>query len=180
MFVIRGVENMKLPNLKKYENFDEYLKRNDIEVLSFNDGIVARWKWSRRYKSWGHRVTETITSQMIGNNYEDLTIKLKKELLKLYHVSGILVFGAIMGILMIIQGISTDEGFFIFFGLLFGIASSYAVVIEDIENRHARKILKSNSLITHDYVRTQLNWMFSLFHDVYKNIEDNQQNVESI
>ena len=115
---------------------------------------------------------------MIGNNYEDLTEKLKKELLKLYNVSGILVFFVIMGILMIIQGVSTDEAFLIFFGLLFGVLSSYAVVIEDIENRHARKILKSNSLITHDYVRTQLNWMFSLFHDVYENIDDNQQNAD--
>jgi hypothetical protein len=59
---------MKLPNLKKYANFDEYIKRNDIEVLSFNDGIAARWKSFRRYKSWGHRVTETTTSQLIGNN----------------------------------------------------------------------------------------------------------------
>lgn len=47
---------MKFPNLKKYDNFDEFIKRNDIEVLSFNDGIAARWKSSRRYKSWGHRV----------------------------------------------------------------------------------------------------------------------------
>lgn len=168
---------MKLPNLKKYANFDEYIKRNDIEVLSFNDGIAARWKSFRRYKSWGHRVTETTTSQLIGNNYEDLTEKLKKELLKLYNVSGILVFGAIMGILMIIQGVSTDEAFLIFFGLLFGVLSSYAVVIEDIENRHARKILKSNSLITHDYVRTQLNWMFSLFHDVYEKIEEEESKI---
>jgi hypothetical protein len=169
---------MKLPNLKKYANFDEYLKRNDIEILSFNDGIVARWKWSRRYKSWGHRVTETITSQMIGNNYEDLTKKLKKELLKLYRLPGILIFGAIMGILMFLQGISTDETIFIFFGLFFGIASSYFVVIEVIELRHAKKILKSESLITHDYVKTKLNWMFSLFHDVYKNIENNQQRTD--
>ena len=33
---------MKLPNLKKYANFDEYIKRNDIEVLSFNNGIAVR------------------------------------------------------------------------------------------------------------------------------------------
>ncbi len=168
---------MKFPNLKEYDNFDEFIKRNDIEVLSFNDGIAARWKSSRRYKSGMQRVTETVTNQIIGIDYVDLSKKLKKELRKLYHLPWMFLIGIIMCAGLVSTGISTDFLFMVIFGIVMGLSSSYFSIVQIIELINAKRILKSHSVLTRDYVKTNIYGIGSLFRDVFEKIEEEESKI---
>lgn len=168
---------MKMPNLKKYDNFDDFVIRNDVEIMSFKDGIIARWKSSKTYKSGMQRVTETSTNQIIGKDYVDLSKKLKKELRKLYHLPWTFLIGIIMCVGLISTGISTDFLFMVIFGIVMGLSSSYFSVVQIIELINAKKILKSHSVLTRDFVKTNFYGIGSLFRDVFEKIEEEESKI---
>lgn len=147
---------MQLPNLSKYQNFDEFLQRNNVEVMSFQDGVIARFK------------------QVIGENYIDLTKKLKKEIKRLYRVPWTFLFGTLMSAGMFYTGLINYETILIIFGVVLGVLSIYFVITIFIEFLHARAILKSQSIITQDCVRTGLSGLLGLFRDVIVEIEKEQ------
>lgn len=165
---------MQLPNLSKYQNFDEFLQRNNVEVMSFQDGVIARFKYTLRYKEFPYRVTETRFKQVIGENYIDLTKKLKKEIKRLYRVPWTFLFGTLMSAGMFYAGLINYETILIIFGVVLGVLSIYFVITNFIQFLHARAILKSQSIITQDYVRTGLSGLHSLFRDVIVEIEKEQ------
>ncbi|WP_231756778.1 hypothetical protein [Mariniplasma anaerobium] len=166
-----------MPNLKKYDNFDEFLQRNDIEVITFQDGIVARWKSTRTYKRGVQRVTETRTNQLIGADYHDLTKKLKKELKKLYHIPWIFMFGILMSAAFISLGIIESSILIIIFGLVLELSAIYYTIVNTIELINAKKILKSKTVITRDYLKTWFHGIGSLFYDVFSKIEEEESKI---
>jgi hypothetical protein len=50
-------------SLKKFNDLDDFISRNEIEVMSFKDCVIARWKSTRSYKKGFTRVMETWTNQ---------------------------------------------------------------------------------------------------------------------
>lgn len=168
---------MKLPNLKKYENFDDFVRRTDVEIMSFKDGVAARWRSSLTYKSGVQRVTETRTHQLIGTDYLDLSRKLKKELKKLYHIPWLFLFGIAMCVGLVSVGISDDFAFMVVFGVVMGLSAIYFSIVQIIELVNAKRILRSSSILTHDYVKTFFNGFGSLFHDVLEEIEKEKSKI---
>lgn len=159
-------------SLKKYNNLDDFIRRNEIEVMSFKDCVVARWKSTRSYKKGSTRVNETWTNQLIGHNYLDLSQKLKNTLLEkfVFVPYKILIVALIFSVIFIVN---VEIVLILAMSLLFWVL----FILEFICNINYRKILKSDSIISKDYIKPNFFGLGSLFQDV---ISNNVEEVQSL
>jgi hypothetical protein len=155
-----------LEKYKIYNSLDDFLKRNNIEVLSVKNRVAARWNSYNFYKSSSQSVSQTNWHQLTGLNYQDLSDKLKEFLLKNIRFSFSSLSGSLMGVLGIFVGINQSEFFYIIVGALLFLTFSFIFVTDAIEYVHTIKILKSSSNITIDYIKPNFKGFGTLFQDV--------------
>lgn len=146
-------------------SFDDFIKKYNVEVMSFSDIFVARWKSQKTYKKNMQRITETTVHQTTGKNYIELTKNLKKQMRKLFHLPWSFLFGTGMCILSFFYGIKEYDGFLMIGGIIFGLPMGYYFVLGTLEYIQAMEILKSNSEITKDNLKLHSNGSISLFKD---------------
>ena len=171
---------IQLLKLKKYLNFDEFVSRNNIEILSIKDGVASRWQTYHSYKRSMQRVTETRVNQIIGIDYADLTKKLKKEFKRLHGYPWMYIFTSLFMALMVLQGFNDYNEVFIIFGFLFGIFSAYYSVVQTIETFNVFRILKSDSMLTKDYIKQTILGMGTLFYDLFQKVAEKAAEEDSI
>jgi hypothetical protein len=171
---------IRLFKLKKYLNFDDFVSRNDIEILSIKDGVASRWQTYHTYKKSMQKITEKRVNQIIGIDYADLTKKLKKEFKRLHGYPWMYIFTSFFLALMVLQGLSDYNEVFIIFGFLFGIFTVYYSIVETIETHYVFKILKSDSTLTQDYIKQTIMGMGTLFYDVFQKVSEKAAEEDAI
>lgn len=159
-------------NLRKYQNFDEFVSRNNIEILSFNGRVYARWITHLSYKKNSQRINEKKLNQISGADYFDLTKKLKFRFSNFFAYPGGFIMTSICMIIMIIFGFYQENSIFITLGSLIGLISIYYSIVETIETLFARGVLKSNSTLSKDFIKPNFLGNETLFEDVFKKIEE--------
>lgn len=154
--------------LKGYEDFENFIERNGVEVLSFSDGVAARFKTFRSYKRGVQRISETSVEQVVGKDYEELSQLLNKRLKKLVKFPLLFFLGSIMCVISVVMGFSSENSVFIVFGLLIGIPAIYFSIYETIRFVNGRKVLSKREQITKDRIvfNGLAGYTLSLFSDV--------------
>ncbi len=159
-------------NFKMYKDFDDFLEREDIEVLTFSDGVAARWHSYISYKKGIYRITERHTNQIVANDYDDLTIKLKKKLKQHIRFPFLFSFGLLLSFGLTLKTIGDVPEFATVLGFIFGFMILIAFLTQFIKFIYSRTIYRSKTTITKYHIKYFL--PSSLFYDVLKKVNSNE------
>lgn len=149
-----------------YIDFDDFLKRNNVEILTYPDGVAARWKSQSSYKKGVQRIIVTRVNQLIGNDYIDLTKKLKKSLKKAIRFPFFSLIGIIVSVALSILSLSEVPMFITVLGFVFGGLIFIVFIYALIQFINSRVVFASKTTITQDHIQYFL--PSSLFFDVLR------------